>query len=241
MISRWFPYNEQLDKGKPMLFCFHYAGGTASAFFEWKKAIKNANIVPVELPGKGTRYKEVFLKRIEDILQRLCEEILPLIRGHTFYFYGHSMGAAIAFYTGMYLQKNKGIVPEKFIVSGRQAPQDLSVDEGIGYLSDEEIKKELERVGGTPDEILSNEDIMKFFMPAIRADYCLNDSFSYEGEKINCPIIANCGHKDEDASLDIMNGWRAVTSKEFVIREFEGDHFFPFHNSTYLNYIDGLL
>ncbi|MEI5926548.1 thioesterase II family protein [Bacillus sp. TD10] len=44
---------------KIKLFCFHHAGGSSSAYYNWKDYLnKGIEIIPIELAGRGKRLKE---------------------------------------------------------------------------------------------------------------------------------------------------------------------------------------
>ena len=40
------------------LFCLHHAGGNGYAYYQWKKYLKNYEIIPLDLPGHGIRIQE---------------------------------------------------------------------------------------------------------------------------------------------------------------------------------------
>src|SRR5262249_19507520 len=104
------------------LFCFPYAGASASMFRPWQSEIHpGIEICGVQLPGRGARFGEAPFKRLSQILDALTENLrgafdLP------FAFFGHCMGALIAFELARRLRR-EGREPLHLIVSALPPPQ----------------------------------------------------------------------------------------------------------------------
>lgn len=237
--ERWFPFSTYAlnDTEHKKIFCFHHAGGSASVYRKWTFEKKNTNFICVELPGKGTRRREPFVGDFKKLLDPLCESIIKVTQGKPFILFGHSMGAAMAFYVAEHLQSKYGICPEKLIAAGRQAPQDEDPGEFKTYMGDDALIRELKKYNATPKEILENEELLHFVLPEVRKDYTLNESLIYNGERIDAPIYINCGSRDIGATSTIMQRWQTVTTKEFKEKEFEGDHFFVLNSEKYPEYL----
>lgn len=235
----FFPFSTYAfdDKAHKKIFCFHHAGGSASVYRKWTFDKRTLNFICVELPGKGTRRKEPFVGDFGKLLEPLCQSIVNVTEGRPFILFGHSMGAAMAFYVASYLQRHFGILPEKLIAAGRQAPQDEDPGEFKTYMGDDALIGELKKYKATPEEILENKELMAYILPEVRKDYTLNESLVYRGERIDAPICINCGKDDLGATSEIMQRWQAVTTKEIRQKEFEGDHFFVLHSEQYADYL----
>lgn len=233
--SKWFPFGIPEDSIKKKLFCFHCAGGNAISFKEWTQA-KEIDVIPVEVPGRGLRIGEECITDIYSLVDKLFAEIAPLCANSKYYFFGHSMGALLAFQLTYLLENRIGNTPQLLIVAGRQPPNIPDTSEFKSYMGNEELRKELVRLGGTPKEVLENRDLFEFLAPIIRKDYMLHESYHYNGEKINIPIIAHSGTEDSGANINIMKFWNEMTTGEFKVEEFKGNHFF-IHNLG-KNYIE---
>ncbi len=226
--NKWFPYGiRNSKKSKAKVFCFHYAGGGSSIFKHWVTHDTSIEFIPIELPGRGSRIGESCIEDFNLLVHELMKNIVPVIDSHTpFSFFGHSMGAVIAFETAFQLKKKYNISPEKIIVAGRHAPHKMDTSEFHSKLSDEELVAELRLLNGTPKEVLDNKELIAFLIPMIRSDLRLHENFSYKSQKINIPIVAHAAAEDIDATLPIMNYWKELTRDNFTIKEFKGDHFF---------------
>lgn len=241
--QRWFPFSTYAlnDCEHKKIFCFHHAGGSASVYRKWTLEKRNVNFVCVELPGKGTRRREPFVSNFMDLLPSLSECIIKVCAGKPFSLFGHSMGAAMAFYTANYLQKRYGVVPEKIVAAGRQAPQDEDPSEFKSYMDDDRLIQELEKYKATPKEILENQELLHFVLPEVRKDYKLNESLVYHGEQVSAPIYINCGTEDIGATQEIMENWQAVTTQKIKEKIFTGDHFFVLNSTHYPEYLASVI
>lgn len=227
--KKWFPFTTyDLDElnNRDIVFCFHHAGGSASVYRKWTLKKEKINFVCVELPGKGTRRKERFIENFEELVGPLVESIINVADDRNILFFGHSMGAAMAFYAAAYMVQNYGREPRKIVVAGRQAPNEVNLTEFKSYMDDDALIKELIRYQATPKEILQNQELLSFVLPEVRRDYKLNESFIYRGECINSPLILHSGVNDIEANKEIMQRWSSVTKKVVRMREFQSDHFF---------------
>ncbi|MCR5600950.1 MAG: thioesterase [Ruminococcus sp.] len=228
--EKWFPFSTYpLDDSTHLkVICFHHAGGSASVYRSWTQIKGEFNFIAVEFAGKGTRKSERFITDFAEIAPSLCEAVDKLVGSEEYIIFGHSMGAAAAFYTADFMSRLYGHKPTEIIVACRHAPHVELEGEFKSYMDDEALIDELRRYNATPKEILENREILDFLLPSIRKDYELNDSFRYHEEMLDVPVIAHCATDDEDATKELMEAWSEVTSEDFYIKEFEGGHFFIF-------------
>ena len=228
--KRYFPFvsedAENSDKDT-ILYCFHHAGGTAATYRQWALEENTAAIIMcVELPGKGTRRDERMVVDFKEILPESAKSIVDVSFDKKIVLYGHSMGAAMAFYTAHYMWKHIGRECQKIIVAGRQAPDQENPYEFKTYMGDDALIEELVRYGATPQDVLDNKELLNFILPGLRQDYILNESLIYHGEVLNIPIVAHSGSQDYEANADIMDKWRGMTTSTFRLELFEGKHFY---------------
>ncbi len=108
-----------MTSDKTRLFCFPYAGGGAAAYAGWREALPQLDVLPVKLPGREGRFREPPIKRIDALVERLSDALLPFF-DTPFAFFGHSMGAIIAFELARRVER-AGKSPVRVFVSGRFA------------------------------------------------------------------------------------------------------------------------
>lgn len=85
------------ESGVPRVFCFHHAGGGASVFAGWRSLLApHVDVFPVQLPGREGRSSEVPFRSLDALVADLDVHLGPHLR-EPFLFYGHSMGALVAY------------------------------------------------------------------------------------------------------------------------------------------------
>lgn len=209
------------------LFCFPHAGGGASWFRVWSKQWPRwVSLYPVELPGRESRLHDRAFDRIAPLVAALVHDLAPYVH-KPFAFYGHSMGALIAFELARALRASAGVQPSHLFVSGCQAPNAPLRRAPIHALPRAAFVRELRRMRGTPAEILDCGELMDLMLPTLRADFSLCETYVYRpGLPLNCPISAFGGSEDPLVSRDDLAGWHEQTNGSFALRLFPGGHFF---------------
>lgn len=213
------------DKSK-VLFCLPFAGGGASAFGAWLKEVQDnlVAVCPVQLPGREEKIMDVPYTDMKELIQDLSEQMKPF-RDYDIYLFGHSMGAKLAYEMAKNLEKEQ-IKVRKLIVSGSRVPH-IPEPNPICRLPDKEFEEEIARFEGTPKEILENKELLAFFLPMLRADFTMDETYYVdEIRKLNCPIVAFGGIDDQEADEAAISRWTEYTDNDFQYQMFSGNHFF---------------
>lgn len=208
------------------IFCFPYAGGSASVYRGWEHSIPpGTGWYPIQLPGRENRLAEAPYTDMGALVDDLAKEIAPFLQ-LPFILLGHSLGARIAFELARQLRRNNGLQPCRLVVSGSRAPY-IPEPRPLHQLPDEAFVRELRRFSGTPEAVLQNEELMALLLPALRADFTLDETYIYRDEgKLACAISAFAGTSDPEARREEMEAWHLCTDGPFTLESIEGDHFF---------------
>ncbi len=193
----------------------------------WRGRLPEAiEICPIQLPGREGRVRE---RPIED-LDELVASIAGAISGVLdlpFVLFGHSMGAMLGFEVARRLRDQELPTPRALIVSGRRAPHVPNPDPPIGDLPDDGFLEEIRQLNGIPDGVLQSAELVELILPALRADYRMCETREHQaGAQLDCPIFAYGGLSDAKVDRPSLDAWREHTTGPFVIRMFQGDHFF---------------
>jgi medium-chain acyl-[acyl-carrier-protein] hydrolase len=226
-IDAWFQSSPTPGRVDLKVFCFPYAGGSAQVFKKWPGLLPStAQVVSVELPGRGSRLREPPSVSLPALIDDLENAIWPSL-DKPFVFFGHSMGAIIAFELSRALRRKYDREPQALFVSGRRAPQ-LPRSEPITYnLPRDEFIDELIKLDGTPKEVIEHAELMEIMIPLLRADFQMVQTYEYVADApLRCPIIAYCGLQDHEEVGDKLLAWKEQTSSEFSLHMLPGDHFF---------------
>jgi medium-chain acyl-[acyl-carrier-protein] hydrolase len=225
--NNWVACAKPNPQAKFRLFCFHYAGGGASAFRTWSNSLpQSVEVCAIELPGRGSRLMEPPFTQLEPLIQKLTRVLLPYL-DKPFAFFGHSMGGLVSFELTRLLRREYGVSPVHLLVSGHRAPQLPDPDPPIHALPESEFLQELRRFNGTPQAVLENAELMELLLPTLRADFAVVETYAYTPDPpLDCPIAAFGGLHDREVSCDELEAWREQTNASFLLEMFPGDHFF---------------
>jgi surfactin synthase thioesterase subunit len=229
MKSQWITPLTQRARPRVNLVCFAFAGGAAGAFRELaRKASDHAEVMAVQLPGREGRYGEPFARRIADIAPAIRRELLLMPVRPTIFF-GYSMGALIAFEVA---RQMPGAFPLRHLVVGaKEAPHIAGERPKLHSLSDDALIEKVRELGGTPADVLNSRELMEFFLPRLRADFEVNETYAYDGEKVRCPILSLGGREDKLALPEKVARWGDLTTGPSAARLFDGKHFFFFERA----------
>lgn len=208
------------------LFCFANAGGTTARYLAWKKRLPGAiEVIPITYPGRGPKSAEPLCKNLGALVQALFIEIEPQLTT-PFYFFGHSMGATVAFELGRHLQRLGYPLPDTLFISGRRAPC-VQPAEPLHLLPDPELTRAVQTFNGIPALLLERPDVLKHFMPIIRADLQALETWQpASNEKLGCDFCICGGTHDPLAPFTELSAWRNHSSAASRINLFPGGHFY---------------
>ena len=222
----WLPYLDR-QAGKPLLFCFPYAGAGALAYRPWIALLSRVvSVCPIRLPGRETRTAEDPLDSMAALVEALESAIAPHL-DQPFAFFGHSMGAAAAFELARSLRRHGRPLPSALYVSAARAPQFRLNWTPPPPPDDRELLEQLRRLDGIPSELFENPEAMQYALPALRTDTALYRNYVYTPEPpLPVPIFAYGGRADPNVTSEHVEAWREQTIADFTRREFAGGHFF---------------
>lgn len=165
-----------------------------------------------------------------DRLDPLVEDLLPtvLARGDApIVLFGHSLGALVAFELGRRLAARHRIFPRHLIVSALRAPHLPKTGVPEHTLPEAEFRARLREFNGTPEEVLTDDTMMKVVGPILRADLAIPATYMHPpGARVTWPITAFAGLDDTEAPPDDVGAWREETTGEFALRVLPDGHFF---------------
>ncbi|MEO9028667.1 MAG: thioesterase domain-containing protein [Ktedonobacteraceae bacterium] len=227
VTSPWFRYYKIKPEAHLRLFCFPHAGGGASQFCLWgEKFPAFVEVCPVQLPGREERLGEQPFTQLSALLPPLMEAISGYL-DKPFAFFGHSMGALISFELARSLRRCNLPLPQHLFVSAHRAPHLPRQHRYAHVLPSAEFLKAVERLAGTPVELLNNAEAMETFLPVLRADFRLCETYNYTVEEPLSSTLSACGGMmDDSVSRQELDAWRLQTTSAFNLHMFPGAHFY---------------
>jgi medium-chain acyl-[acyl-carrier-protein] hydrolase len=209
------------------LLCFHHAGSGASLFRNWRlPGDLSAEVWAIQLPGREERRTEEPVRRMEPLVAMLADELRPLL-DRPVAFFGHSMGALIAFELARSLRRAGRALPARLFISAYRSPELPARHEEVSTLPDPEFFARLDRVAGGSPSTIRDPELMELLAPLIRADFELCERYRYR-EEAPLPVPFTCFAATDDAEVDPADvaGWPRHSSRSCRHRVYPGGHFF---------------
>ncbi|CAK7015992.1 alpha/beta fold hydrolase [Tissierella carlieri] len=215
------------------LFCLPYAGGSATIYYQWKSLINShIDLCAVELAGRGKRLREPLYEDFEAMVNDVYNIIEDQLSDLPYAFFGHSMGSAIVFELAHKIRMNNRPVPSHLFLSSRDAPITLSEDDTERDINkntdkdDKEFIEDLRRLGGIPDELYANEELLNFFLPIIKCDVNNMRTYSFTSKDVLDLDMSVLYGINEDIEISKIEAWQEFTLKKVRIKVFQGGHFY---------------
>lgn len=213
-------------------FTVPYEGGIAeSTYAKWQAPLgERFNVIPLEPAGHGRRINEPFTDSMAATVDDLFERILPFVLHDTpWVIYGHSLGSIVAYELVRKVMAEGIQQPLGIYVSGRNGPEHKQTEPDYHVLSDKDFVEALKNIPGTPQDLFANASMIDAFLPIIRNDYKVMETYRYQQNNpttINGFITGFLSKNDSRVSADFFRHWGYYCDGRFNVHEFPGHHFF---------------
>ena len=209
------------------LVCAPHAGGDGWPYHRWARWLpQDVTVCPVHLPGRGTRIAEKPVRSVGAIVEGIVGALEPHV-GRPYALFGHSFGGVVAFEVAREVRRRGWPAPVRLVVAAT-VPPDVHPDDLVSYsLSDDALVTEMRRIGGTPEAVLRDRQLVALLLPALRADLEAYARYAYVDEPPLAADLTVVGVGDPCVPTTVLDGWRRHTSGTFTSYLIAGGHFFP--------------
>jgi surfactin synthase thioesterase subunit len=217
-----------VDRNAPLrLFCFHHAGGAASAFAGWIGELAPATgVVPVQLPGRERRVREPRILRMADLVARLDHHLDDAMRA-PYALYGHSMGALVAFRLAQRRAARGAPGPVALLAGAASAPHLPSTAAALAEEPDERLEQWMSDIGGMSPMLREHPRWRAAAVALTRDDLRLYaEDRAGPGEPLDCPVHVFAGAADPVVPLRAAGAWESHTRAGCHVHTVPGGHFF---------------
>ncbi|MET8827278.1 alpha/beta fold hydrolase [Streptomyces sp. NPDC004610] len=211
-------------EGAPGLFCFAHSGGSAGEFARWAAELPDVEIRAVQLPGRGTRIDEPVLTDMRTLVTAIVDEVS--FEGR-FAFFGHSLGALVAYEVARELRRRGSPGPERLFLSACPAPHLRRSLPPIRQLDDTEMLAAISgRYGTLPADIAEDPELLRLVMVPHRADFTIVETYGHtSGEPLSVPLHLVAGAADR-VTAEQLEAWREHSRGPVDVRWLPGGHFY---------------
>ena len=138
---------------------------------------------------------------------------------------GHSMGGLLAVEVARRL-----LPPPAVVISGR-GPATTADGTQIHTRGDDELVARIYALGATPVGLLDPPDARALFLPPVRDDYRLVETYvPTSTEPLPIPVHCFAGDDDPTVAVDEVAACAELTTERFDLTVFPGGHFFLSEN-----------
>jgi surfactin synthase thioesterase subunit len=210
------------------LVCLPNAGGGTADFRRWVRHPSwpsDLELLPARLPGRETRLAERPYRHLGPLVDDLADG-LPTDRPYAIY--GHSMGAWTAFELVRTLRERGHTLPRALLVGARHAPQVPTTTPPLGRLPQAAFLEGMQaRYGAIPKVLLDDPELLRTFLPALRADVVALDDYTYtEAAPFDLPLHVFHSPDDPTVERSEAEAWGVHTTGAFTCTAVPGGHFF---------------
>ncbi|GAA3854221.1 alpha/beta fold hydrolase [Saccharothrix violaceirubra] len=221
-MSKWLPRRHKRPDAPLRLYVFPHSGGSAGEYLLWADDLPRVEVVGVQAPGRGGRVEEDAYTRMSDLVAAVVAE--AAFTG-PFAFFGHSLGAVVAYEVALALRAAGREGPRHLYASAHEAPH-RTVPRPHA-LDDASLIAAVEAEHGPlPAEIHEDAEWRSLVLGGLRGDLGIVSTYGRTtAPPLDCPITAFAGADDEVAADDVA-AWAGCTTGPFRLRVFAGGHFY---------------
>jgi len=210
------------------LVCFPHSGGAPAAYRAWSSQLPAwLELQAVRYPGRIGAPGQAPLTHLRDLAHGAAgaltdDDPRPMA------FWGHSLGAIVAYEAALLLQDRGGAGPRHLFAAAAGAPH-LPLDRpAIHGLDDAGFLAEVAAYGGTPDAVMEHPELLEILLPVLRADFEAYETYRPGGAlPAGCPVTVLGGEGDALVSRERLAAWAVQGGGNTPVRLYPGGHFFP--------------
>ncbi|RUT36531.1 thioesterase [Paenibacillus zeisoli] len=215
------------------LFCLAHAGGSAAGYSRWRRQLEPwIELCPLELNGRGAKANLPFYESIQEAATQLFDQLQQEAGDQPYALLGHSMGTLLVYEMCMHARKMGFRDPAAAFFSGRIPPHLSEGGEELHKLPDEAFAAQIKQMGLSSPELFDHPELLKFFLPIIRSDYRLLETYTFAGNErpLSTDFFIWTG-RDDPWTRENIHEWSTLTTKGCQYHEFEGGHFFIYERT----------
>lgn len=219
-----------VDDAAVRLFLFHHAGGSHLLYRGWTRHFPDDwDICLLDAPGRGNAQGLPLIDDCAALVAFFDDALTPLMN-RPFAFFGHSVGARVAYALTRRLADTARELPLWLGVSSFRAPQPDAAGPPLSRLlaTDTALRDWLRVTGGAPERLLGDESLWNAFAPVLRGDLGLADTWDRHtpGEPLPVPLTVFAGSDDTVVARHLLDGWPRLTDNFLGLYTYSGAHFY---------------
>lgn len=197
------------------VFCIPHAGCGSSVFRHWPPEQDWVEFLPVELPGRLTRYNDPMPQTIQELAAAMLAGLEPYLDA-PFAFFGHCWSALVAYEATALLDRCGSTKPAGLFVSSLMAPQDELVGRLVNMARSQlavELEKAVEAMGNRP-----HPELIAIYTDVLSSDLDMGRRYVASNQgPLSCPILAIGWSDDTEVTPAQMTRWSECGDTTFLV------------------------
>lgn len=227
--------------GALRVLCFPYAGGGTVLYRRWRNRLgPGVAVCPVQLPGRERRAGQLRFDNIDAQVTELDAELAPHLDDTPYVFFGHSMGALLAYRLAQRRRANGASLPRALVLSSSAPTASPLLTGGPGLAAGSggrrssvatmdpmTLAQHLVDLGGLPADVLARPDWLDVLLPVVRDDLTMCETATdLLAPPLPVPFHVFGGQYDPLATAADLNRWQRHSLLTMELRLFAGGHFY---------------
>ena len=234
--AEWFRTARPRPDARCRLYAFPHAGGSAGAYARWAQLLPDdIEVAAVQLPGRQDRRATPAFTDLDTLVEAVYEALEDDLDGRPFAFFGHSMGALLAYRLTVALRKDGARGPVLLAVSGWEGGAHRTSPAPVESMPDDEFLQGVAEFGGLPPELTGNSELLELVLPMLRADFTVVNGYTDDGARVDgVPVVAYGGASDPLVGGGVLGAWAGRADAFLGHVEFPGGHFYLYEHGVSL-------
>lgn len=226
--TRVFTPGEPPADARIRLFLFAHAGSGAAVYRGWKKLLPDGvGAQAITLPGRQNRRTEPLATDWAELVDDLHAAVVDTLDDRPFAFFGHCLGAQLAYRVAVALEENGDPTPELIGVSGWAPHGFFKAPKDHHLIPRREMVDWIINLGAIPAELRADEDMLDIVLPPVISDFQIAAQYIDDAAPVSAELVSYGGSADslqEDPAA--MTSWLTRTSNYLGHTVFPGGHFY---------------
>ncbi|WP_282089869.1 thioesterase II family protein [Aquimarina algiphila] len=215
----------QGDKSK--IFFFPHSGSGPGLYMNWGKYLEGFEVIGVQYPGRGSRIAEEFSKTLEELVTSIFNSLDWKSISGNFFFFGHSLGALIAYELAKKIEKNNLPTPKSIIISALPSPISNSYKDRVKIVDEVELIDMMYSLSEElAEEFTKDEDLIALYVEIVNADIALLGTHTPSANDTLDTDIHVFGGTEDSIAINALETWQEHTLSNFSLHLFNGGHFY---------------
>lgn len=215
-------------QNKTQLFCFTYAGGTASFFDTVENCLgDDIEVIKLEYSGHGKRFNEPMYKNFDELANDMYDVICKSYSNGHYALFGYSMGTiSVVEVLKRIINKKTIPFPDNLFIAAHEPYTKGEIKGFSGEEIDKLVKERTIKFGGVPEQLINNKSFWRMYLPLYRADYSIIAKYSFDDLVLESIIPTTVFYSESDTPFEKMKLWKKYFKGKCDFYCYEGKHFF---------------